>query len=88
MLQAIRRSLFCVAVLTTISTASPASVDSCPGYKASNVVNTESSLTADLALNGSPCNVYGTDLTDLRLVVQYQTGKLPTLQLHSSDHLR
>lgn len=49
-------------------------LDSCPGYKASNFVSTGSTLTADLTLAGPACNVYGTDLTDLKLVVEYQTG--------------
>ena len=49
-------------------------LESCPGYRASNVVSTASTLTADLTLNGPACNVYGTDLTDLKLVVEYQTG--------------
>ena len=30
----------------------------CPGYKAANVEETDSGLTADLTLAGSPCNVY------------------------------
>jgi alpha-glucosidase len=50
-------------------------LNSCPGYKASNVVSTDSTLTADLTLNGPACNIYGTDLDDLKLVVEYQTGK-------------
>lgn len=57
-----------------LSPITPSGVGSCPGYKATNVVTTDSTLTADLSLNGSPCNVYGTDLTDLQLVVEYQTG--------------
>lgn len=48
---------------------------SCPGYKASNVKTTSSSLTADLSLAGKACNVYGTDLTDLTLSVVYETGE-------------
>jgi alpha-glucosidase len=48
---------------------------SCPGYKASNVKTTSSSLTADLSLAGPACNVYGTDLTDLTLTVVYETGE-------------
>lgn len=48
-------------------------VSACPGYKASNVKNTTSGLTADLTLAGTACNVYGTDLTDLTLTVEYQT---------------
>lgn len=48
---------------------------SCPGYKASNVKTTASSLTADLSLAGAACNVYGDDLTSLTLEVVYETGK-------------
>lgn len=47
---------------------------SCPGYKASNVKTTSSSLTADLSLAGPACNVYGDDLKDLTLEVVYETG--------------
>lgn len=46
----------------------------CPGYKASNVHEGASSLTADLALAGKPCNIYGSDLENLKLLVEYQTG--------------
>jgi alpha-glucosidase len=48
---------------------------SCPGYKASNVKTTSSSLTANLKLAGKACNVYGTDLTDLTLSVVYETSE-------------
>ena len=50
-------------------------MDDCSGYAASNAQQTDSSFTADLTLAGPACNVYGTDLTDLRLEVDYQTGK-------------
>jgi alpha-glucosidase len=50
------------------------SLDECPGYTASNVRVSGSTITADLALAGTACNVYGTDLTDLRLLVEYQNG--------------
>lgn len=59
---------------TRQSNASDISV--CPGYKASNVLTSYSGLTADLTLAGTACNVYGTDLTDLTLTVEYQTGEL------------
>jgi hypothetical protein len=52
-----------------------AAVDSCPGYTASNVVTTDSGLTADLTLAGAACNAYSDDIKDLKLVVEYQTGK-------------
>ncbi|KAG0649653.1 Alpha-glucosidase [Hyphodiscus hymeniophilus] len=45
----------------------------CPGYKASNVKQTTSGLTADLSLAGTACNVYGTDVDALSLTVEYQS---------------
>ncbi|KAH8808021.1 glycoside hydrolase family 31 protein [Xylogone sp. PMI_703] len=45
----------------------------CPGYKASHIKTTSSSLTADLSLAGKACNVYGTDLQDLTLEVVYES---------------
>lgn len=46
----------------------------CPGYSASNVHEEANSLTADLTLAGDACNVYGTDVEHLKLLVEYQTG--------------
>lgn len=45
----------------------------CPGYTASNVVQTAFGVTADLALAGAACNVYGTDVNFLSLTVEYQS---------------
>lgn len=53
---------------------SSASLATCPGYTASNVQDNGSSLTADLALAGVACDVYGTDLKNLKLSVEYQTS--------------
>ena len=50
-------------------------ISNCPGYTASKVTTTESSLSADLTLAGTACNVYGDDLKDLKLLVEYQTGE-------------
>lgn len=61
-----------------------AAADECPGYAASNVVKTGSSLTADLTLAGPACNVFSTDIKDLKLLVEYQTGKS---RLSTSKHL-
>ena len=47
--------------------------DVCPGYKASNVVTTAHGYAADLTLAGDACNVYGNDIIDLSLVVEYQS---------------
>ncbi|KAI4600948.1 hypothetical protein KJ359_013111 [Pestalotiopsis sp. 9143b] len=44
----------------------------CPGYTASNVVETANGITADLTLAGAACNVYGNDIEELILTVEYQ----------------
>jgi alpha-glucosidase len=51
----------------------------CPGYKATNIKEGGNSLTADLTLAGKPCNTYGTDLKNLKLLVEYQTGRFSVL---------
>jgi len=51
----------------------PNAQDICPGYKASNLENSASGFTADLTLAGPACNVYGNDIADLTLTVEYQT---------------
>jgi alpha-glucosidase len=58
--------------------------DNCPGYTASNVVKTASSLTADLTLAGDPCNALSDDIKNLKLLVEYQSRKnFPFLVVHS-----
>lgn len=48
-----------------------------PGYTASNLQNSSSGFTADLNLAGSAVNVYGTDIENLTLTVEYQSrGRL------------
>ena len=69
-------ALLTVAFTLLLSPVSSQDLSSCPGYIASNIVSTDSTLTADLTLRGTACDVYGTDLTDLKLVVEYQTGDL------------
>ena len=46
----------------------------CPGYKASQVKEGDSGLTAVLILAGAPCNVYGNDIEVLNLKVEYQSA--------------
>lgn len=46
----------------------------CPGYKASDVVETPLGLTAHLTLAGDACDAYGTDIEALSLVVEYQAA--------------
>lgn len=49
----------------------------CPGYTASNVQTSDTGLTADLDLAGADCSVYGNDVQNLTLTIQYQdTGRL------------
>jgi alpha-glucosidase len=46
----------------------------CAGYAVKHVASTATSLTATLQL-AKPCNVYGPDISDLKLLVEYQTGE-------------
>jgi len=47
--------------------------DVCPGYKASQLQETDGGVTAVLNLAGAPCNVYGNDVEALSLTVEYQS---------------
>jgi alpha-glucosidase len=47
--------------------------DVCPGYSLSNVQKTARGLTGSLSINGSACNAYGTDYSNLTLTVYYDT---------------
>ena len=69
------RTLLASIGLLAAASAAPSSAGNktCPGYAASNVKKTTTGLTADLNLNGKACNLYGTDLDDLVLEVEYQT---------------
>lgn len=53
--------------------AAPDAQKECPGYTASNVQETAGGVTADLTLAGDACNVYGNDIVDLSLSVEYQS---------------
>ncbi|CAI7628563.1 unnamed protein product [Penicillium bialowiezense] len=48
-------------------------LDDCPGYKASNIKQLGPRLTADLNLAGDACNTYGSDLSDLKFLVEEQS---------------
>ncbi|KAB8290832.1 hypothetical protein EYC80_008469 [Monilinia laxa] len=58
---------------TRNDTNSTLPLSECPGYTASNIKTTSSSLSADLTLAGPACNTYGTDLKQLTLKVVYET---------------
>lgn len=55
--------------------------ESCPGYAVSNVETTATGMTASLTLAGQACNVYGNDVHDLRLMVNYDAGISPSFLL-------
>lgn len=61
-----------VAVATITSSGE---LDACPGYKAENIVDHGHLLSADLVLNGRPCNIYGDDIHKLHLQVTYESGE-------------
>lgn len=50
-------------------------IASCPGYRVTGTSLVGNSITANLQLAGQACNIYGTDLDNLQLLVEYQTGE-------------
>ncbi|KAH4392436.1 alpha-glucosidase [Parastagonospora nodorum] len=75
------RSATCV----TPNVANPNAPDAqelCPGYKAVNVVTSDNTFTADLSLAGTACNVYGNDISDLVLEVQYQNAAQVNVKIY------
>ncbi|KAI9654492.1 MAG: hypothetical protein M1821_006582 [Bathelium mastoideum] len=62
--------------------SAPNAQNECPGYKASNVKETTSGLTADLTIAGKECNVYGNDVRDLILSVQYQSQQRLAVRIY------
>ncbi|KAL2809334.1 putative alpha-glucosidase [Aspergillus granulosus] len=63
----------------------PENHPSCPGYKASHVYEGEDTLTAHLTLAGEPCNSYGADIADLRLLVEYQTDERLHVKIYDAN---
>ncbi|KAJ5630886.1 uncharacterized protein N7484_010986 [Penicillium longicatenatum] len=54
----------------------------CPGYKASNVVQNDKGVMADLTLSGSNCQVFGNDILNLVLEVQYQAKERLNVKIY------
>jgi alpha-glucosidase len=69
-LSLLRLLLFSAAVLGQL----PRPAAQCPGYRATNILQGDSYLTADLILIGN-CSSHGQDVANLRLLVEHQTGK-------------
>ncbi|GAP87195.2 putative glycoside hydrolase family 31 protein [Rosellinia necatrix] len=72
-------------MLASASGALAISIDDCPGYTASNVVESDGRLTADLSLAGTACNIYSTDLTALKLLVEYQTNSRLHVKIYDAE---
>lgn len=76
------KSLYGIALLRGVAAAAvsrrqtASDIDSCPGYSASDVINTDAGLTARLSLAGPACNAYGADVQNLRLAVNYDSSML------------
>lgn len=68
--------------------ASRYDLDDCPGYRASNIKQLGQRLTADLSLAGDACNTYGSDLLDLKLLVEEQSGTSPSSPHRQVDTYR
>ncbi|KAL3430896.1 glycosyl hydrolases family 31-domain-containing protein [Aspergillus tetrazonus] len=62
-----------------------ANSQSCPGYKASHAKHNGHTFTADLTLAGKPCDTYGTDLKDLKLLVDYQTDERLHVMIYDAN---
>lgn len=80
LLKMLLKALYGLALLRSVSGAAvfrkqaAGNIDDCPGYSASHIVNTDTGLTAKLTLAGPACNVYGADVQDLRLLVNYDSS--------------
>ncbi|KAF2743398.1 glycoside hydrolase family 31 protein, partial [Sporormia fimetaria CBS 119925] len=65
--------------------STPLRRNDCPGYKASNVRRTDNSITADLTLAGTECNIHGQDLRDLKFLAEYQTDTRLHVIIYDKD---
>lgn len=70
---------FLFSITANCAFVDPEILDACPGYDAVNIAASDGALTADLHLRGAKCNVFGQDVTTLRLQVTYETGMFTLL---------
>lgn len=61
--------------------AAPNAQQICSGYKASNVKESSTGVSADLTLAGMACNVYGNDINELSLAVEYQSKERVSVRI-------
>lgn len=66
--------LWSVSSAAVFQTQAAGNIDDCPGYSASNIVNKGTGLIAKLTLAGPACNIYGADVQNLRLLVNYDSS--------------
>lgn len=67
-----------IASPSAVALATPNNI-TCPGYQATNVKTQQGNVvSADLTLAGPACNLYGTDLDNLVLQVEYETSRQPS----------
>ncbi|KAK3305943.1 glycosyl hydrolases family 31-domain-containing protein [Chaetomium strumarium] len=66
------RSILSALLVASVRGQIAGQVEGCPGYRASNVVQGDSYLVADLTLIGN-CSTYSKDVENLKLLVEYQT---------------
>ncbi|KAF2166997.1 glycoside hydrolase family 31 protein [Zasmidium cellare ATCC 36951] len=65
-----------------LDVTAPDSQKLCPGYKGSNVKESDGGVTADLTLAGPACNTYGNDIHDLLLQVEYQAKERLAVRIY------
>ncbi|KAJ8522623.1 hypothetical protein ONZ45_g829 [Pleurotus djamor] len=87
--RSIRKSLLglLILALSSRSNADP-NLDDCPGYEARNIKTTASTLTVDLILRGGGCHIYGPDIQQLTLKVQYETENRIHLKISDPNEAR
>ncbi|CAO2648181.1 Nn.00g074480.m01.CDS01 [Neocucurbitaria sp. VM-36] len=66
----------------TIYDDSAPNAQDCPGYQASNLVQTGSGFTADLTIAGANCQAFGNDIADLILEVNYQAKERLNIRIY------
>lgn len=59
--------------------------EACAGYNVSHFLQHGSRIEAQLDLVGAGCGVYGPDVTNLKLFVEYETGELHAIKCEDND---
>ncbi|EWC46792.1 hypothetical protein DRE_04037 [Drechslerella stenobrocha 248] len=70
---------------TIMNSSAPDPQVSCPGYQLKHVRQTDVGIDARLYLAGKACNLYGTDVSQLQLRVEYQTRDRLNIQIFPAN---